>query len=102
MDNYKTNEEDYIMYPYLQTWDDVYDMDSQIVAPMHTMEPTPDFIFVSPEKPVECWTTLECRQYLKLFALPSGKTDLDTIKKAAGFYHDSSVCKVPPEERVGK
>eukprot|EP00957_Ditylum_brightwellii_P172240 13111959-Ditylum_brightwellii.AAC.1 len=36
MDDYKSNEEDYTMYPCLPTWDDVYDMESQITAPMHT------------------------------------------------------------------
>eukprot|EP00957_Ditylum_brightwellii_P033780 2559933-Ditylum_brightwellii.AAC.1 len=50
----------------------------------------PDFIFVTPERPVECWTTLECRQYLKYFALQSGKTALGARKKAAEFYHDDS------------
>eukprot|EP00957_Ditylum_brightwellii_P078012 5929566-Ditylum_brightwellii.AAC.1 len=57
--------------------------------------------FVTPEMPAECWTILECRQYLKFFVLPSGKTALDARKKPAEFYHNSSVCKVPPEKRVG-
>eukprot|EP00957_Ditylum_brightwellii_P091143 6939471-Ditylum_brightwellii.AAC.1 len=37
MDDYKINEEDYNMFPYPAAWDDVYDMDNQITAPMHTL-----------------------------------------------------------------
>eukprot|EP00957_Ditylum_brightwellii_P032512 2463582-Ditylum_brightwellii.AAC.1 len=39
MDDYKTNEEDYNMFPYPATWDDVYDMDNQITALIHTLGP---------------------------------------------------------------
>eukprot|EP00957_Ditylum_brightwellii_P037169 2813706-Ditylum_brightwellii.AAC.1 len=96
------------MFSYPLTWDDVYDMDNQITAPMHTLGPDMKLdwckVFSADTenfggRPVECWTTFKCRQYLKYFALPSGKAALDTRKKAAEFYHDDSVCKVPPEER---
>eukprot|EP00957_Ditylum_brightwellii_P080755 6142050-Ditylum_brightwellii.AAC.1 len=97
MDDYETNKEEYNIYPYPPTWDNVYDMDIQITTPMNTMGS--DFIVVNPEKPVECWNTVECRQYSKYYALPVGKTALEVRKNAAVAYHDSSVLKVPPEER---
>eukprot|EP00957_Ditylum_brightwellii_P023467 1770954-Ditylum_brightwellii.AAC.1 len=39
MDDYETNEEEYNIYPFPSTWDNVYDMDIQTTAPMHTMGP---------------------------------------------------------------
>eukprot|EP00957_Ditylum_brightwellii_P002597 199165-Ditylum_brightwellii.AAC.1 len=39
MGDYKSSKEDYNMFPYPVTWDDVYDMDNKITAPMHTLGP---------------------------------------------------------------
>eukprot|EP00957_Ditylum_brightwellii_P149005 11344919-Ditylum_brightwellii.AAC.1 len=58
-----------------------------------------DVNFVSPNKPVECWSTAECKQSLKYYALHCGKTAFDARNMAAEAYHDASVLKIPPEEQ---
>jgi len=61
----------------------------------------PDFQFDIPETPVECWTTAQCKGYLKYYDLPFGKTAFETRCKAAEAYHDDNILKVPPHERGG-
>eukprot|EP00957_Ditylum_brightwellii_P163767 12467872-Ditylum_brightwellii.AAC.1 len=81
MDDYETNEEEYSMFPHPPAWDNMYDMDNHIVAPIHTMGPV-----------------ISKNTYLKYYT----KTALDARNMAANAYHDSSVLKIPPEEQVGK
>eukprot|EP00957_Ditylum_brightwellii_P131932 10060179-Ditylum_brightwellii.AAC.1 len=59
----------------------------------------PDFAFIAPNKPVECWSANGCKQYLKFYKLEVGKSACAAAQSnAVGAFHNESTPKIPPEK----